>query len=146
MAAAGIDVVGVELRRMTVVAASRLSSSNVKRRIATMLARARCDQCPPYDPLRAPHDQPQRCQACRVRRAVHRRDDCAKCHAKLGGDFRHSVYRVERVVDSWRTKIDPFGGKVHRDRNALNSLRLVASVAAVTNGKRLLQYSHSGNK
>lgn len=146
MAAAGIDVVGVELRRMTVVVASRLSSSNVKRRIATMLARARCDQCPPYDPLRAPHDQPQRCQACRVRRAVHRRDDCAKCHAKLGGDFRHSVYRVERVVDSWRTKIDPFGGKVHRDRNALNSLRLVASVAAVTNGKRLLQYSHSGNK
>jgi hypothetical protein len=32
------------------------------------------------------------------------------------------------------------------DRDALNSLRLVASVAAVTNGKRLLQYSHSGNK
>ena len=80
-----------------------------------------------------------------MRRAEHRRDNCVKCHAKLS-DLERSVYRVERVVDSWRTKVDLLGGEVHRDRNALNSLRLVASVAAVTNGKRLLLYSHSGNK
>jgi hypothetical protein len=93
----------------------------------------------------AGNDQLPRCWGCLVVRALLRRDKCVKCHAKLS-DLKRSVYRVERVVDSWRTKVDPLGGKVHRDRNALNSLRLVASVAAVTNGKRLLQYSHNGNK
>jgi hypothetical protein len=112
----GIDVVGVELRRMLVVPASSLSASNVKRRIATIHARARCENCPPYDATRAPHDQLPRCWGCLVLRALHRRDKCVKCHAKLS-DLKRSVYRVERVVDSWRTKVDPLGGKVHRDRS-----------------------------
>jgi hypothetical protein len=50
---------------------------------------------------------------CLVLRALHRRDKCVKCHAKLS-DLKRSVYRIERVVDSWRTKVDPLGGKVHR--------------------------------
>jgi hypothetical protein len=42
----------------------------------------------------------------------------------------------------------PLGGKVHRDlqRAQQPAPRRVRSVAAETNGKRLLLYSHSGNK
>jgi hypothetical protein len=74
-AAAGIDV--VELRRMLVVPASSLSASNVKRRIATLHARARCKNCPPYDATRAAHDQLPRCRGCLLLRALHRRDKCS---------------------------------------------------------------------
>ena len=140
----GVDFVGVKLRAMAIAPLADCSATNIKHRIARLMGRARCERCPPYDVTRAPNDQAPRCADCLLRRALNRRPTCARCHRELSVDA--PFYRVERVGNSWRTKLDPQGRKIHRDRNAANGLRLVVSVAAQYNGKRPVEYTHAGNK
>jgi hypothetical protein len=140
----GIDVVGVELRRMLVVPASSLSASNVKRRIATILSAVRRDACAARSaatlwglPLAS------RAASARQMRQVPREAQrpralgvsCRACRRLVANEGR-SVGR--RGAPRSQRAQQPAPRRVRRRRDQ----RAFLCVA----GKRLLLYSHSGNK
>lgn len=141
----GVDVVGEVLGAMQVEPIAWKSRANLKHRTARLKARARCAVCVPYDASRPAHKQAPRCGRCLLQRAMRRRSRCCKCHKSLDAALER-VYRVERTVAAWRTKLGPRARKVNRDHNAVNSLRVIVATAASNNNKRPVEYTFGGNK